>query len=35
MKITNNVFKKWIKRAINPHMHKLVPRGPTHYIFGD
>ena len=20
---------------INPHMHKLGPRGPTHYIFGD
>ena len=20
---------------VNPHMHKLSPRGPTHYIFGD
>ena len=22
-------------RVINPHMHKLGPQGPTHYIFGD
>ena len=21
--------------SLNPHMHKLGPRGPTHYIFGD
>ena len=21
--------------SFNPHMHKLGPRGPTHYIFGD
>ena len=21
-------------QAFNPHMHKLGPRGPTHYIFG-
>ena len=21
--------------SINPHMHKLAPRGPTLYIFGD
>ena len=21
--------------AINPHMHKMGPRGPKHYIFGD
>ena len=21
--------------GINPHMHKLGPRGPTYYIFGD
>ena len=23
------------KNALNPHMHKLGPRGSTHYIFGD
>ena len=23
------------KKFINPHMHKLGPRGPTHYTFGD
>ena len=23
------------KRDFNPHMHKLGPRGPTQYIFGD
>ena len=23
------------KLGINPHMHKLGPRRPTHYIFGD
>ena len=21
--------------GFNPHMHKLGPRGPTHYIFSD
>ena len=28
--IVNDVIKK-----INPHMHKLGPRGPTHYVFGE
>ena len=24
-----------VTTALNPHMRKLGPRGPTHYIFGD
>ena len=29
--IDNNTFPN----GLNPHMHKLGPREPTHYIFGD
>ena len=27
--------ERFQNRQINPHTHKLGPRGPTHYIFGD
>ena len=28
-------IRKRIIQIFNPHMHKLGPRGPTHYTFGD
>ena len=30
---TSNRLKNYF--SFNPHMHKLGPRGPTHYVFGD
>ena len=36
-----NIIRKQLHKVkqqcafVNPHMHKLGRRGPTHYIFGD
>ena len=29
------LFQTDVAFLFNPHMHKLGPQGPTHYIFGD
>ena len=35
--VFNNHFFVWFCKinALNPHLHKMGPQGPKHYIFGD